>query len=331
MDPTGAEAGGCLAADRGWHGAPLDTARLRLRRFLPEDAAAVTRLLDDWEMVRFTSVIPFPYPQHVADDFIAKITADMQQGRALVFAVEERLSGALVGCVGATLGEGTAEIGYWIGRAAWGRGYATEAVRRCLRMLFDAFGVETVWAAVLPENPASRRVLEKAGLTFEGVRRTDMPARNRCTDLEVLSLNRADWQARRAARPHLLVVAVALIDLDGRVLLARRPDGKSMAGFWEFPGGKLEAGETPEQALVRELREELGIDVGESCLAPMAFASHDYDHFHLLMPLFACRQWRGTPEGREGQTLTWVRAPRLGDYPMPPADIPLVAQLRDWL
>ncbi len=131
--------------------------------------------------------------------------------------------------------------------------------------------------------------------------------------------------------PSVLVAAVALIDADGRVLLAQRPAGKSMAGLWEFPGGKVETGETPEQALIRELVEELGIDVRESCLAPLCFASHRYERFHLLMPLFACRQWRGTPTAREGQTLAWVRAARLADYPMPPADVPLVAILRDWL
>lgn len=131
--------------------------------------------------------------------------------------------------------------------------------------------------------------------------------------------------------PLLLVAAVALIDRDGRVLLAQRPPGKEMAGLWEFPGGKLLDGETPEAALIRELREELGIDTAQSCLAPIGFASHRYERFHLLMPLYACRVWRGIPRPREGQALKWVAAARLGDYPMPPADAPLVAQLRDLL
>lgn len=129
----------------------------------------------------------------------------------------------------------------------------------------------------------------------------------------------------------ILVSAVALIDVDGRVLLAQRPEGKSMAGLWEFPGGKVEPGETPEAALIRELGEELGINTWSSCLAPLTFASHAYEDFHLLMPLFACRKWEGVPRAREGQVLKWVKPKDLRDYPMPPADIPLIPILRDWL
>ena len=134
-----------------------------------------------------------------------------------------------------------------------------------------------------------------------------------------------------AAPPILLVAAVALVDADGRVLIARRPEGKSMAGLWEFPGGKIEAGERPEDALIRELREELGIEVTNSCLAPLTFTSFTYENFHLLMPLFVCRRWSGTAEPREGQQLAWVKPLRLRDYPMPPADEPLVPMLRDLL
>ena len=129
----------------------------------------------------------------------------------------------------------------------------------------------------------------------------------------------------------VLVSAVALIDRDGRVLLAKRPEGKFLGGLWEFPGGKVEAGETPEAALTRELREELGIETWDSCLAPLTFASHDYGDFHLLMPLFVCRKWEGQPVAAEHQALRWVRPCDLASYPMPPADRPLVCMLRDWL
>lgn len=125
----------------------------------------------------------------------------------------------------------------------------------------------------------------------------------------------------------VLVAACALVDADGRVLLAERPAGKSMAGLWEFPGGKIEAGERPEETLIRELKEELGIDVREPCLAPLTFASHAYPDFHLLMPLYVCRRWEGTVVAKEGQQLKWVRPNKLRDYPMPPADEPLVAHL----
>lgn len=133
------------------------------------------------------------------------------------------------------------------------------------------------------------------------------------------------------AKPILLVVACALVDADRRVLIAQRPEGKSMAGLWEFPGGKVEHGETPEAALIRELDEELGIETREACLAPLSFASHAYESIHLLMPLYVCRKWQGTPISREHTALKWVRPQALRDYPMPPADEPLIAALCDLL
>jgi 8-oxo-dGTP diphosphatase len=135
----------------------------------------------------------------------------------------------------------------------------------------------------------------------------------------------------QAALPVVLVVCVALVDADGRVLLAQRPEGRHLAGLWEFPGGKVDPGEGPEAALIRELKEELGIDVTASCLAPLTFVSHAYADFHLLMPLYVCRKWSGEVRPLEGQRLAWVRPLRMSDYPMPPADKPLVAMLRDLL
>jgi 8-oxo-dGTP diphosphatase len=129
----------------------------------------------------------------------------------------------------------------------------------------------------------------------------------------------------------LLVAAAALVDPDNRVLLQQRPPGRSLAGLWEFPGGKVEAHEVPEGALIRELREELGIDISEACLAPFSFASHRYDDFHLLMPLYICHRWDGIAEAQGGQALVWVRPSQMKDYPMPPADAHLVAMLRDFL
>ncbi len=144
-----------------------------------------------------------------------------------------------------------------------------------------------------------------------------------CLDVEI--------RRRRVSLPSVLVSAVALIDADGRVLISKRPEGKTMAGLWEFPGGKVEEKETPEDALIRELKEELGLDIAESCLAALSFASHAYTDFHLLMPLFVCRVWKGVPEPKEGQEIRWVRPMRLGDYAMPPADNNLVSLLQDFL
>ena len=144
-----------------------------------------------------------------------------------------------------------------------------------------------------------------------------------CLDVEI--------RRRQVSLPSVLVSAVALIDADGRVLISKRPEGKTMAGLWEFPGGKVEEKETPEDALIRELKEELGLDIAESCLAALSFASHAYTDFHLLMPLFVCRVWKGVPEPKEGQEIRWVRPMRLGDYAMRPADNNLVSLLQDFL
>jgi 8-oxo-dGTP diphosphatase len=134
-----------------------------------------------------------------------------------------------------------------------------------------------------------------------------------------------------AAKPLVLVSACAMVDIDGRVLICKRPQGKQLAGLWEFPGGKVEPGETPEEALIRELKEELGVTITETCLAPFVFASHAYDSFHLLMPLYLCRRWEGFVLAHEHEDLAWVRPDALANYPMPPADGPLAAYLRDFL
>jgi 8-oxo-dGTP diphosphatase len=197
---------------------------------------------------------------------------------------------------------------------------------------------------VTDDNAVSMRVLEKEGFRFTHEAEHDFASRGGAFPVRWFALTRADRMAASghgaaapgevslgAERSLVLVAAFALIDADGRVLLARRPEGKALAGLWEFPGGKVAPGETPEAALIRELKEELGIDVSASCLGPFTFASHAYEKFHLLMPLYLCRRWQGTPTALEGQALAWVRPNRLADYPMPPADIPLVAMLRDWL
>lgn len=236
-----------------------------------------------------------------------------------LLAIERLADGVVVGAVGLSP-QGTdrkaAQITYWVDEPFRHDGLATEAVRRVAVWVFQDLGLE-ILSALLPKNhPAARRVLEKAGFTAVG---------------EAFVLSRTAWLTQWAARPRVLVAAAALIDGDGRVLLTQRPPGRPMAGLWEFPGGKVHDGETPETALVREVREELGIEVHERCLAPLTFASHPYVDFHLLMPLYACRKWNGVPSGREGQLLRWVRPHTLASWPMPVADVPLMAALRDVL
>jgi len=207
-----------------------------------------------------------------------------------------------------------------------------------VRWSFANLGIDRILADVATDNPASAAVLRRIGFRQTGEGMKHSVARGgegpvwhfEATRDDVFGIPGAD-SAEPGTRPTLLVAACALIDSDGRVLLARRPEGKTMAGLWEFPGGKLHPGETPEVALIRELKEELGIDVSAACLAPFAFASHAYERFHLLMPLYLCRRWKGVAMPRENQTLKWVRPAQLPDYDVPPADKPLISMLRDFL
>jgi len=330
--PTTGPDRSCFARGAAWDGRSIRTARLTLRTFSETDAPALVALAGDWEVARNTAFIPHPYAESDARAFLAQAAERAAAGAAVTMAIEGRAEAALIGAIDARFADGAAEVAYWIGRPFWGRGFATEALRNALPVFFSAFDAASLTAAVLAGNAASMRVLEKAGFARMGAG-VGGCCQGRCAGQSTVrfELSRGDWQARWAARPRILVAAVALVDADGRVLLARRPAGKSMAGLWEFPGGKVHDGETPEAALVRELHEELGIDTSGSCLAPLAFASHAYADFHLLMPLYVCHVWKGTPVPREGQALKWVLPHDLRAYPMPPADEPLVAMLRDWL
>ena len=342
---------------------PLATPRLHLRPLAPADAETLHRLVNDWEVARNLERVPFPYPRDLADEWIADTARQLREGRAWHLGVIDAASGALIGLVGLRREPATAparpaaSLGYWIGRRWWGQGFATEAAGRLARFALAQLDLDRLTAHVAIDNPASAAVLRRIGFVETGEAVHKFLARSSEQRVRCFEAGRdeifgapAGAEPRPAevpppgphpagthpaetppGRPMILVAACALIDAEGRVLLARRPEGKKMAGLWEFPGGKLDPGETPEAALVRELHEELGIDVSEACLAPFAFASHAYPGFHLLMPLYLCRRWQGTPAPREGQTLAWVRPQRLADYPMPPADKPLVPLLRDFL
>lgn len=321
---------------------PLTTERLRLRPFAPSDAEAMHRLINDWEVTRTLPALPFPYPRDLADEWIASTLRELGAGTAYHLAVTGTEAGSeiLVGAVGLRVDAKTrtASLGYWVGRKFWGHGVATEAAGRVARWAMANLDLERLTANAATDNAASSAVLRRIGFRPMGTGMETFPSRSGDHPVDIFEATRADLFGETEAapsadgsKPLLLVAACALIDVDGRVLLARRPEGKKMAGLWEFPGGKLDPGETPEAALIRELREELGIDVSAACLAAFAFASHSYERFHLLMPLYLCRRWKGVVQAKEGQALAWVRPERLTDYKMPPADLPLVPLLRDFL
>lgn len=321
------EGDGCLSVY------PLRGDRVLLAPLGPEHAAAIAPMAGDPEVSRYTTRLPHPYTPEDAVRFVQESEALAREGQALTLAILRRGDFALLGIVGLEYDRdrpGTAEIGYWLGRDHWGQGLGREAVRLTLEHAFADLRLTAVQARVADGNVASTRLLERLGFAADGT--AQAASRPDGAALTCRSLHLSPEAFRTAtARRMVLVSAVALIDADNRVLLQKRPEGKALAGLWEFPGGKVDPGETPEQALIRELQEELGIDVRESCLAPLTFASHAYDSFHLMMPLYICRQWKGQVSGREGQELAWVKSARLGDYPMPPADIPLIPILRDWL
>ena len=322
--------------------APLTTERLTLRPYCPDDAAELHRLINDWEVTRNLAAVPFPYSRDLAEDWIRSAGESLAGGSAyhLVISGAEDGREIVVGGIGLRVDAAAraGHLGYWVGRRFWGHGVASEAAGRLARWALANLDLVRLAASVATDNPASVAVLRRIGFRQVGKATEDFLARGGEQDVLCFEATRDDLfgapEAEPSAdgsRPLLLVAACALIDIDGRVLLARRPEGKKMAGLWEFPGGKLKPGETPEAALIRELGEELGIDVAANCLAPFAFASHAYANFHLLMPLFLCRRWKGRVAGREGQALAWVRPDKLADYSMPEADRPLVPLLRDFL
>ncbi|MGI4801661.1 MAG: 8-oxo-dGTP diphosphatase MutT [Janthinobacterium lividum] len=321
---------------------PLSTERLSLRPLRPDDAAEIHRLVNDWEVVRMLSQLPFPYPRDLAGQWIASTLEQMERGSGYHLAITGQEDGRemLIGCIGLRLDltPRVGNLGYWIGRRFWRLGVASEAAARLARWALANLDIDHLEASVAVDNPASSAVLRRAGFREVGLGESNFLARGGKHPVTLFKATRDDLfdapvldTSPEPGRKLVLVAACALIDTDGRILLTRRPEGKAMAGLWEFPGGKLEAGESPEEAVIRELQEELGIDIASNCLAAFAFASHQYEKFNLLMPLFLCRRWSGRPEGREGQALAWVRPDKLADYPMPAADKPLIPLLRDFL
>ncbi|HEX7390372.1 MAG TPA: GNAT family N-acetyltransferase, partial [Acidiphilium sp.] len=278
---------------------PVSAAPTALRRLEAGDAARFHVLINDWEICRLLPEAPFPYPESLARKWIDAAIADRATGRAHEFAILDGESGTMIGSAGLRLTKAgdSASLGYWLGRRHWGRGHAREAVGQLIRWGFAELPVATITATVAEDNAASLAVLRHAGFAETGTGRARfigrpgerLPVRHFAITRETLAFHDPETTKESpqgmvdAAKPLLLVAACALVDKHGDILLARRPAGKKLAGLWEFPGGKLMAGETPEAALVRELAEEIGIAVREADLAPFAFASHGYEGFHLLM------------------------------------------------
>ena len=325
MPTTGAESAAAPVLDQ----PRLATERLVLRPLTLKDVPAIVTLADAGEGALAPAAMPYPFTRETALGWIEDAADERMRGAGLTYGIERRQDQVLLGAASlmTDLEERRGEIGFWIGKTHWNQGYATEGLRRLLDHAFGMIGLEEVVAVRLLDNEPSLRVQRKLG--FVDVE--PGPGEESQVTVRLARLTRSAHLAPRPIEKMVLVAAVALVDIDGRVLLAQRPEGKKLAGLWEFPGGKVDPGETPEAALIRELKEELDIDVSASCLAAFTFASYGYSDFHLLMPLYVCRKWQGTIVPREGQRLAWVRPDKLGDYPMPPADTPLIAMLRDLL
>lgn len=298
--------------------APIASERLDIRPLVASDAAALFSLLDDQEIDRQTPGLPRPYGFDMAVRWIAESRPGLYAGEEFLLGAFTRPDRKLAAVVKLALDPALpeAEIGYWVEARHRRRGIAGEAVRKVAAFAFVTLGLARLTAGVLDGNAASLRVLAAAG--FRETRKGEIGER-------AASFHQLD--ATPAKNLPLYVAAVAMIDDHGRVLLAKRPPGKAMAGLWEFPGGKIEPGERPRAALARELSEELAVEASLSDLWPYAIASHAYADFQLLMPLLLCRRWSGTPEPREGQSLAWATAKALARFPMPAADAPLVEEL----
>ncbi|MDA1133124.1 MAG: GNAT family N-acetyltransferase [Proteobacteria bacterium] len=307
-------------------GRAVTTDRLLLRLPRPDEAAALAELADDWEVARHTASLPHPFRESDGVAWIAKSRAAVAEG-VLLRVIERRDGGELVGVISCTRRRHHDQLGYWIGRRWWGQGFATAAAGAVCLSAFAA-GARRVRAGVFLENAASRRVLEKAGFACLGEAVSHFEHRGGERRIVRYARNAGD---PAPTGPVTLVAAAALIDGQGRVLLQRRPPGRPMAGLWEFPGGKVAPGEQAPAGLKRELAEELGIDIAVPPEGEFAHASHAYGDFHLVMPLYLVRDWRGVPEPREGQQLAWVAPGDLDGRDMPAADAPLIAAVIDAL
>lgn len=314
---------------------PLATERLLLRPIQDKDAPEIAQLLNNKNVSQTTATIPYPYSLDDAISFISSNVQEMRAGKpVLVLSIIDRVlcTGKLLGVIGYQRNT----IGYWLGEPHWGRGLMKEAVKTMVHFLFGP-SCKIPWIEIssFPTNLASVKIIEGLGCKPTFKKDTFSVSMQQSFTTQFFKLTREEYLARYEASlggsvPIVWVAAAAILK-NGKLLIAQRPKGKPMSGLWELPGGKIECGETPESAVVRELQEELGITADPHELIPINFASYRYENFHLVMPLFLLCQWMGTLHAKEDQCLEWIHYQDLVHYPSPAADIVLFHNLHDKL
>jgi 8-oxo-dGTP diphosphatase len=297
---------------------PLATDRLTLRPLEEKDAVPLAALANDTRIAERLARLPHPYTLRDAHQFIAYAQEGIRKGTHVNLAIIRRVDQTFLGVVGLE-----AEVGFWLGVEFWGQGFGKEAIKAFTHFAFFTLQQEKLKGCALENNLGSRRIFEGLGFAQTGAKESISVAYEGTKPAVIYALSRKDFITRYNAikRPLVWVVAAALINEKGEMLITERPEGKSLAGVWELPGGKMEPGETPEQALIRELKEELHIDVSEEDLEPLSFASYRYETFHMILPIYFCQRWKGNLHGAEGQKLAWVTYADLAHFPLPPADI----------
>ncbi|MBX9786173.1 MAG: GNAT family N-acetyltransferase [Alphaproteobacteria bacterium] len=307
---------------------PIATERLTLRPLRAEDAVLIQHLLNDKEIAERLRRVPHPYTLQDAETFVAFAQRSMAEGKCVILAIIRRSDQQFMGVISS---EG--ELGFWLGKPYWGQGYGTEATGALIHFCFHVLKQKKLKASALKTNIASRHILEKLEFREIGTKEASSKAFEGMREVACYAISYHDFITRYHAleRPLVWVVAAILINEKGEMLVSERPQGKALPGVWELPGGKMELGETPEISLIRELQEELGIQVLEEDLEPLTFASYRYDTFHMIMPLYLCHKWEGIPHGVEGQNLAWVTYSDLASMPLPAADILPVHRLADVL
>ena len=336
-----------MTMDLDWR--QFETDRLRLTPFVGSEAERTyaTTAFNQKQVVQNLSRVPFPYGDSEFDSAAARVLA--VPDKIFSWSIWRKSQpDTIVGAIGLSHEESdkTWRLGYSSLPEVWGQGLMSEAATAVVEFAFDVLKLASVHSAAFDDNIGSLKVLERSGFQIDGHGTATSLGRGdgiaiRNTKYKIDADQFHQHRMRDGCHsytsivhrqlPVITVAAAALVNAEGQILVAQRPEGKAMAGLWEFPGGKLEPGETPEAALIRELKEELGIDTNHSCLSPIAFASHSYPKFHLMMPIFAIRQWQGSINPMEGQKIQWLPPRSLWELPMPPADEPIIPLLIDLL